>query len=585
LLDIPTELIVSIILYLSPHDIVSCQRTCRTLCGVCQNTALRYLVELERHGVSDDLRPGISYPERLLLLQRREEAWANLDFRKSVQVTVPFESTGIYDFTGGAFLLGTRLHSASRRPTVGYSYLAPPSLSSTDDHKLKWQGTNLGVQISDIGMAVHEHDLIALLTARPDKNGPIDRHHTLEIRLLSFSTGLPHPLAEEPIIFIASISLIPGDCNVLIEIVGEYLALLITFPWAQDANEDMFFLLRWKKGEAHYLRSSEWGAYSYFSFLTEDTLVIPNLLQNTLEIVRIIVDGSDDDVPRLVPLCTLGLPPLVEGASIVRLACRAEPNPTGSSPLRVPPPPSRPFCDKAADAIILFNLLIEVANPHPGHFQFPVTRPFTFVVHRRALIALIPPAQRACAPFRSAPATAPTQVPWSAWGTPVTRWFESDPASMRWITTTSGQRAVTMEERSPTPIIVRDFNPYAVRAALAHEATQGRSQGWDGDAQQQLPNGNRQVLKVAETVILAGTVFRPFTEDVRSALPYIETVTQKKYRYEGVLIDEERILGLEVRSLFFCLGVDPHPRGNDVETTCLSVFADQQRRRDRDYVL
>jgi len=88
---------------------------------------------------------------------------------------------------------------------------------------------------------------------KPDKNGPIDRHHTLEIRLLSFSTGQAHPLAEHPIIFIASLSLIVGHCNVLIEIVGEFLALLITFPWARDANEDMFFLLRWKKGEVHFV--------------------------------------------------------------------------------------------------------------------------------------------------------------------------------------------------------------------------------------------------------------------------------------------------------------------------------------------
>ena len=86
---------------------------------------------------------------------------------------------------------------------------------------------------------------------KPDKNGPIDRHHTLEIRLLSFSTGQPHPLAEEPTIFIASISLILGHCNVLIEIVGDFLALLVTFPLVRDASVDMFFLLRWKKGEAH----------------------------------------------------------------------------------------------------------------------------------------------------------------------------------------------------------------------------------------------------------------------------------------------------------------------------------------------
>jgi len=74
---------------------------------------------------------------------------------------------------------------------------------------------------------------------------------TLEIRLLSFSTSQPHPLAEQPIIFITSKSLLLGHCNVLIEIVGDFLALLITFPWARDEHEDMFFLMRWKKGEAH----------------------------------------------------------------------------------------------------------------------------------------------------------------------------------------------------------------------------------------------------------------------------------------------------------------------------------------------
>ena len=165
LVNLPPELIVSIILYLPPHDIISCQRTCRKLCDVCKDTTLRYLVQMERFGVSDDLRSGVSYPERLRLLKTREEAWANIEFRKSVQVTVPFESTGIYDFTGGAFLLGTRLHSASRRPTIGYSYVTLPSLPGTEDQNLKWGGVSLGIQILDVGLAVHEHDLIALLTA------------------------------------------------------------------------------------------------------------------------------------------------------------------------------------------------------------------------------------------------------------------------------------------------------------------------------------------------------------------------------------------------------------------------------------
>ena len=87
---------------------------------------------------------------------------------------------------------------------------------------------------------------------------------------------------------------------------------------------------------------------------------------------------------------------------------------------------------------------------------------------------------------------------------------------MRWITTTAGQRAVTMEERTPTPtpIIARDFNPYAVRAAWASEAAQGRLQECERDTHRQLPNGNLQVVRLKEDVIPAGTMFR---EDVRSA--------------------------------------------------------------------
>ncbi|KAI0287388.1 hypothetical protein BC826DRAFT_1045106 [Russula brevipes] len=349
-----------------------------------------------------------------------------------------------------------------------------------------------------------------------------ERHMTLEMRLLSFSTGQPHPHAEKPIIFITQES-VCRPCNVLIEI-------------------DVFFIVRWRKGDTYCLRPSERGAYAYFSFLSEDTLVIPNLIQNTLEIVKIAIES--DDTPRLVFLCILNLPALTQRASIVRLGCRAEPNPTGSrGPLAMPAPSSRPFRDNAEDAIILFNVLIEDVRLHAGQFHSPDTRLFTFIVHRRALLGHIPAAYRECAPFCSIPEPppAPAHVPWAEWGVTATRWFECDPASMRWITTTAGQRAVTMEDvGAPTPIIVRDFNPYMVRSARGGVSANGRPRGYNWSAQ--LPNGNRMAVKVEESVLSAGSVFK---EDVRSSLPYVEIVTRAEYRYEGVLMDEERILGMK----------------------------------------
>jgi len=182
----------------------------------------------------------------------------------------------------------------------------------------------------------------------------------------------------------------------------------------------------------------------------------------------------------------------------------------------------------------MFSVLTEDLQIHPGQPNFVETRSFAFVVHRRALLDHIP---AACAPFCSTPEPPPEAVhlSWEAWGASVTRWFEGNPASMRWITTTAGQRAIMMEDGASTPIIVRDFNPDAVRSARTRAAASGHLQR-HCDWGEELPNGNHMVLKVDDNVIAAGSVFK---DDVRSSLPYVEIVTRADYRYGGILIDEE----------------------------------------------
>ena len=163
-LSLPPELITRIILYLSPFDIISCGRTCRILYDLCNDSALRYLVQMERCSVSDDMSPGISYPERLRLLEEREDAWGMLDFHTSVQqISVPFSSTGFYDLAGGAFFLSTRLDSASGPVSMGCSSLNLPSLSNAQHHKLEWKEFNFETEMLNFAPAVREHDLIAVL--------------------------------------------------------------------------------------------------------------------------------------------------------------------------------------------------------------------------------------------------------------------------------------------------------------------------------------------------------------------------------------------------------------------------------------
>jgi hypothetical protein len=211
--------------------------------------------------------------------------------------------------------------------------------------------------------------------------------------------------------------------------------------------------------------------------------VIPNLSQNMVEAMKIVMDS--DGTPRLMPLCMFHLPPLTLGASLSTLYSHAEPNPTISGPVTTSSPSDRPFHDKAENAIIIFDTSYN--NPFGWHW-------LTFIVHRRALLAHIPAAHRTCVPLCSAPEPIPTpvNVPWSAWGPAATRWFEGERTATAWIMRTAGQRVVALEEGpegTSTSIIVRDFNPYAVRAARALAAVSGQLQ--QGNWSKQLPNGNR----------------------------------------------------------------------------------------------
>ena len=264
--------------------------------------------------------------------------------------------------------------------------------------------------------------------------------------------------------------------------------------------------------------------------------MIPNLIQNTLEVVKIVIDN--DDTPRIMLLCVLGLPPLTQNASIDLLSCRSEPNHTSSGSVAIPSPSYRPFRDKAEDAIVMFNMSY-------SHYSEFLTGWLTLIVHRRALLAYLPAAHRTSTPFCSLPELTPAvvEVPWSAWGPTATRLFLGNITPMHWMATTAGQRAVMLENQVPTSIIVRDFNPYAVRVARALASASGHSQqrNWS----KQHPNGNRMALKVEDNVFPAGFIFK---DDVRSSLPYVETVTQRVYHYEGAMIDDERILGFKVRS-------------------------------------
>src|SRR6266851_5021324 len=95
LLSLPSEVLIEILSYLRPRDIVACQRSCRQLNDtVSHSQLLRYLIRVGRAGLHDPLFPGYTIRQRIEALEKWEAAWSNLEMIDSschVKHMVPSE--------------------------------------------------------------------------------------------------------------------------------------------------------------------------------------------------------------------------------------------------------------------------------------------------------------------------------------------------------------------------------------------------------------------------------------------------------------------------------------------------------------
>lgn len=421
----------------------------------------------------------------------------------------------------------------------------------------------------------------------------------LDLNLLQLSkskdsVATHHPRAKKPLIPIMQYPFQDGYCSIAAEIVGPYLALLIVFPGNRD-SPDRLWVFEWQTGIVKFVglcpirpalwfvhsfiqsRSSRWMTYNSLAFLDEETLILPNLRDHAIELCSFtkipawtpapVLPSGDNSILMLetpsdcMPLSTnrtLRLPPIREGLTILRMACRGEPNPiaTNSTPRPVKSGPL--FRPNPESSIVIFNLL--VGSQHHRY------RSVSFVVNRESLLYLLEsedlegiddvselegdeptPAELEENPFLICPDRSiadnrgPSNfVPWSRWGTRAVRWFMTDDIPTRWITTSCGYRWATIAESLPSPIYIRDFNPWRIRQVKAKL-------------------GDGETYETERTFV---TVARPgsptldqgsriFTDHVSSDLEYLEVKTKKEYHYSSVFMDENWILGIVVSILFF----------------------------------
>ncbi len=281
LLSLSPELLVQIISYLSFKDIISCEASCRHLNGVVKNSVLlKYLKHAGRTGVYDPLTPGLTFPERTDKLRRWEKVWEDLDIPETTaRVT--------FDLDIWSPLVGS-LHNGHLIVTdadpVGYAHsdlsCLPRALpirsiefghlmliregflhafAFADEYNLvvfisayvflsTWRTpiTHLMFVCTFVDrseLAVSDHDLCP----RP----PVI---TLDVRILTLSESIAHPLAKKPRIDVFLKSRFLLGCALDAKVAGNCLIILTCPGWSYEFDE--IHLIYWREGTVHCVRVS-----------------------------------------------------------------------------------------------------------------------------------------------------------------------------------------------------------------------------------------------------------------------------------------------------------------------------------------
>ncbi|KAG6819166.1 hypothetical protein H0H93_014727 [Arthromyces matolae] len=426
---------------------------------------------------------------------------------------------GIYDLTGGIYFKGDML-----RKSIHYCRL--PSNPSDD---VSWRKIQIDKgRLVDIGVSVLEHDLIAILTY--SDHPTIPRRSRIELSLIQLSTGRQHPLARNPVLVVSEGEMFQPA--ILLEIVGEFLVLIMTHHVGGPRPPDSIHVFEWKTGTLKMHITRPCFTYHDFIFLSPTIILLPNYHLNTLDAWELPTGTTPAPTE---PFLSLALPGLSLGSFIINGSCRCEPNPAPSGIKHS----NAAFSANPNNAIVVLNMRIHGPDGASA---------YSIYVHRGSLLQVCttvrPEDEDGVSHFLPSTFTV-ERVPgkrvraWTDWGPPICRAFDASTATLRWITTTAGQRAIVnladnVEEGEHDPsLMLLDFNVYNVlRLVRAWCCDTGEFPDHEVD------------LQYTEITVSG------LREPIRSRLPYISVKIpfpqDWRDRFEGLLLDEERILVLLV---------------------------------------
>jgi len=290
------------------------------------------------------------------------------------------------------------------------------------------------------------------------------------------------------------------------------------------------------------------------------------------------------------PFFAISLPELKEAAMYDSISCRADPNPTSTYRHS-----SRPFHADPHHAIAIFSITIHV-DRFGGGGNDP--NYFLLFVHRSSLVQCLD-RYPSCVSYDGDP----QPIPYSEWGQSICRWLTAGSFPARWITTTSGQRCIIIPDpisHINTPLVLLNFNQNDVTKLhtvekrkreirvharlIEHRSTElgatrqnlgQHTMTFDHTTPENVVSNStldipsydwlyddsngidglmypRGILKsITRKNVALTDRYQCFQDSVYSGLSFTVYPSKRNHNFQGVMLDEERVLGLRVRIYSF----------------------------------
>ena len=273
--------------------------------------------------------------------------------------------------------------------------------------------------------------------------------------------------------------------------------------------------------------------------MKDDLLLIPDSNRRALHIYQ--VPSSSLATPYIRLVQTLNLPTPKGSAILTGFYSHSAPDPTHLSAFPPHFPHGRPFLSDPESAIITFSFGV-------GCIENDDIDYFSMVVHRKSLVDLVP--------LNADEGASTPSLSWESWGPPVTRWFIVNESTTEFSMNSRGQRYVQYTPSiflSPATITLYDFNPWRARYVQHHQdqilASVSKHPSliqikFSREDTQPNKDGDREEL--LEDVCVTDK----FTSDIVGKLPCVAYSNITRSEYDGLFIDDERLIGIYVSKIF-----------------------------------